>query len=81
MTVRILATVEKTKLIAGVTKALPAVQVSLGNTFSDLHAQIETKDKQQQDGMALLESTLAEIDPIKQLVRIGLYSTKPLISD
>ena len=82
VTVKIIATVRKSKLTKKLSDVMPPQSFTLGNETQNLHARIVTKEKRGADAAALLEHVLKGLDPLKQLMlRMTLADTKPIIKE
>ena len=81
VTLNILATVKKSALTKKLSDVMPPQSFKLGNDAQNLHAQIVTKEKRGEDAVALLEKTLAGVNPITQLIRLTLADTKMLAKE
>ena len=79
--VRILADVRKKALTAKVNDVMPAATYSLGKGLSSVHAQMVTKEKRNADGAALLESVLADLDPLRSCIDLELASPECVTDD
>ena len=78
ITLKILATVKKSALAKRLSDVMPSQSFKLGDDAQNLHAQIVTQERRNEDAVALLKKTLDGVNPITQLVRLSLADTKML---
>ena len=81
VTIRILATVNKSALTKRLTDVMPAQTFKLGNDAQNVHAKMVTKEKRDVAAAALLKKTLEDLDPVKQLIRFTLADNKLLVHE
>lgn len=74
--VRILAKVKRTALTARLTEVMPAQTVNVGIASRNLHAEVVTETKMQDDALALIQKEFSDFDPVKQLLVVKLGSAK-----
>ena len=78
--VRIVATVKKRALTKKVSAAMPGAKIDVSSSLGELHAQMTTKENRSQDGAALLENVLKDMD-LSKLLRVSIASNKPVVSN
>ena len=78
--VRIVATVKKRALTTKVSEAMPGAKIDVSSSLGELHAQMTTKENRSQDGAALLENVLKNVD-LSKLLRVSIASNKPVVSN
>lgn len=80
VTVKILAEVKTQELAKKVSGSMPSITTKLNTTMlKGFHAKVTTQGRRSEDGKALLDNALKDLDPVRQLVRVSLASTKPKI--
>lgn len=79
VTVTILANVRKQALMKKIDGIMPSQKIDLSGVAQDLHAQIVTETKSSEDALSLLKNELDGFHPVKQLMKVTLGTTKPVV--
>lgn len=79
VSVTILADVRKRALSKKITDVMPSQKVKLSDVSKDLHAQIVTDFKANDDAVSIIKNELKDLQPLKQLMRVTLGTTKPIV--
>lgn len=77
--ITIVAEVRKRDLARKIRGAIPSNTVDLSDISKNLHAQIVTDFKAKDDALAIIRNELKDLHPLKQLFKISLVSTKPVV--
>lgn len=79
--IRINAEVKKSALTKKLSDMMPKQTFALGDDAQNIHSRVVTKEKRNVDAAALLENVLKDVNPVTQLMRLSLSSTKPLVKN
>ena len=79
ITVTILADVRKRDLTKKIRDVIPAETIDLSDVSKNLHAQIVTDFKANDDGVSIVRNELKDLQPLKQLMKLSLANTKPVV--
>ena len=79
VSVTILADVRKRELAKKIKDVMPSNKVVLTDVSKDLHAQIVTDMKAKEDALAIIKNELKDLHPVKQLMKVALATTKPVV--
>lgn len=77
--ITIVAEVRKRDLARKIRGAMLSNTVDLSGISKNLHAQIVTDFKAKDDALAIVRNELKDLHPLKQLFKISLVSTKPVV--
>ena len=77
--VQIKADVKKSALTKKLRDVMPKQTFALGDDAQNIHSRTVTKEKRNVDAAALLENVLKGVNPVTQLIKLSLSSTKPLV--
>ena len=75
----ILADVRKRALTRKIKDVMPSSNVPLSEVSKDLHAQIVTDFKANDDALSIIKNELKGLHPLKQLMKATLATTKPVV--
>lgn len=75
------AEVKKSALTKKLSDVMPKQTFALGDDAQNIHSRVVTKEKRNVDAAALLENVLKDVDPVKQLMKLSLADTKPLMRE
>ena len=76
---QILAEVRKSVLTTKLNDVMPRQVFRLGDDTQRLHSDTATQEKRDVDAVALLKNALEGVDLVKQLVKVSLADTKPIL--
>ena len=79
ITVTILADVRKRDLTKKIRAVIPAQTIDLSDVSKNLHAQIATDFKANDDAVSIIKNELKDLQPLKQLMKLTLASNKPVV--
>ena len=79
VTVAILADVRKRALTKKIRDIMPSNNIDLRDVSKNLHAQIVTDFKANDDAVAIVKNELSGLQPLKQLMKLTLEATKPVV--
>ena len=79
VTVTIIADVRKRDLTKKIRDVIPAQLIDLSDVSKNLHAQIVTDFKANDDAVSIIKNELEEFQPLKQLMKLSLASSKPVV--
>ena len=79
ITVTILADVRKRALTRKIRDVMPSSTIDLSGISKDLHAQIVTDFKANDDALSIIRNELKNLQPLKQLMKISLADSKPVV--
>ena len=79
VTITILAEVRKRDLARKIKDIMPSQQVNLSDVSKNLHAQIVTDFKANEDALSIIKNELKVLSPVKQLMKASLGATKPVV--
>ena len=79
--VQISAEVKKSALTKKLSDVMPKQTFALGDDTQNIHSRTVTKEKRNVDAAALLENVLKGVNPVTQLMKLSLSSTKPLVKN
>ena len=79
MALTILANVRKRDLTRKIKDIMPSANVPLSEVSKNLHAQIATELKANEDALSIIKNELKDLQPLKQLMRTSLATTKPVV--
>ena len=77
--VTILANVRKRDLTRKINDCIPSIKVKLSNISPNLHAQVVTEFKATDDAVAIIQNELKDLQPVKQLMRLTLADSQPIV--
>lgn len=79
VSVTILANVRKRALTKKIRDAMPSSEIRLSDVNKNLHAQILTDFKANDDAVSIVKNELRDLQPLKQLMKLSLAATKPVV--
>ena len=79
VTVTILAEVRKRDLARKINDIMPSQKVKLSDVSKNLHAQIVTDFKANEDALSIIKNELKELSPVRQLMKATLATTRPVV--
>lgn len=79
ITVTILAEVRKRDLVKKIRGVIPVNTIDLSEISKNLHAQIVTDFKANDDAVSIIRNELKDLQPLKQLFKASLNSIKPVV--
>jgi hypothetical protein len=79
ITITILADVRKRDLHKKIRDVMPKQNTSIANVSQNLHAQIVTDFKANDDAVSLIKNELDGLSPLKQLMKVTLHTSKPVV--
>lgn len=79
VSVTILADVRKRALSKKITDVMPSQKVKLSDVSKNLHAQIVTDLKANDDALSIVKNELKDLSPLKQLMKTSLVTVKPVV--
>ena len=77
--IRINAEVKKSVLAKKLSDMMPKQTFALGDDAQNIHSRVVTKEKRNGDAAVLLENVLKDVNPVKQLMKLSLADTKPIL--
>ena len=77
--IRINAEVKKHALTKKLSDVMPKQTFALGDDAQNIHSRVVTKEKRNGDAAVLLENVLKDVNPVKQLMKLSLADTKPIL--
>ena len=77
--VKILAVVKKAPLTRRIKEVMNPQTVDMSGVVQNLHAQIVTETKRNADSLTLLKNELDGLSPMKQLMKVTLGTTTPVV--
>ena len=77
--IRINAEVKKSALTKKLSDVMPKQTFALGDDAQNIHSRVVTKEKRNGDAAVLLENVLKDVNPVKQLMKLSLADTKPIL--
>lgn len=77
--VKILAVVRKTALAKRIREVMNPQIIDMTGIAKNLHAQIATETKKNTDSLTLLKNELDGLSPVKQLMKVTLGTTTPIV--
>ncbi len=79
VTITILAEVRKRDLARKINDIMPSQKVKLSDVSKNLHAQIVTNFKANEDALSIIKNELKNLSPVKQLMKATLATTRPIV--
>ena len=79
ITIKILADVRKRELTKKIKDIMPTQSSNLATVNQNLYAQIATAFKANDDALAIIKNELKDLHPVKQLMKVTLATTKPVV--
>lgn len=79
VSVTILADVRQRALTRRIRDIMPSSTIDLSDISKDLHAQIVTDFKANDDALTIIRNELKDLQPLKQLMKVTLGTTKPVV--
>ena len=79
ITVTILADVRKRELTRKIRGIVPSSKIDLSDVSKNLHAQIVTEFKANDDAVSIIRNELKDLQPLKQLMKLTLASRQPVV--
>ena len=79
VSVTILAEVRKRALTRRIRDIMPSNTIDLSDISKDLHAQIVTDFKANDDALTIIRNELKDLQPLKQLMKVTLGTPKPVV--
>ena len=79
ITITILADVRKRALTRKIRDVMPSNTIDLSGISKDLHAQIITDFKANDDALTIIRNELQNLQPLKQLMKVTLGAVKPVV--
>ena len=79
VSVTILADVRQRALTRRIRDIMPSSTIDLSDISKDLHAQIVTDFKANDDALTIIRNELKDLQPLKQLMKVTLGTAKPIV--